>query len=148
MALSIKQDRFVKFYCKGDTMGNATQSYIKAGYKDSDSASYNACRLISTDKIQAAIQAHRATQEQKTDVTREYITAKLQDQYDKADTAKDRTNALRAIDLLGKTIGVYIDTSRDISEQAADPLTEQELEQLREQAKTLTNRQQIKVNTG
>ena len=144
-----KQTQFVEAYCSKDTdtFGNATQSYRKA--YTTATMTPRACkqagaRLLTNVVVKEAIQAYRATQEARQAITRDYITAKLQDQYDKADTAKDRTNALRAIDLLGKTIGIYIDSSQDLTQDKPQPLTEDQQALLQAQAEAAEKEQQFK----
>lgn len=73
--LTPKQQAFVDNYAdpNSDTRGNATRSYIKAGYKDGVGAMQAACRLLSNGKIRQAIDQYRAKIEQKTEVKAEYI---------------------------------------------------------------------------
>ena len=122
--LSPKQEAFCLAY---SASGNATESYKKAGYKakDDNSAAVNASRLIRNDKVQRRlgeiaqqinskkIMDIREIQERLSDIgrqesTEEYITMDG-DRMEKHVAAKD---ALKAMELLGKMQGAFLDRSQ------------------------------------
>jgi len=65
--LTLKQRLFVDYYTAAgsDTYNNATQSAIKAGYKDTKSVEATACNLLRLPKIQKAIDAKLAERRKK-----------------------------------------------------------------------------------
>ncbi|XGU47459.1 terminase small subunit [Fusobacterium necrophorum subsp. funduliforme] len=71
-----KQDLFVKEYLKDL---NATQSYIRAGYKakDEKSAAVLANRLLRKVKIQEKIQAEMAEREKRTEITQDRVLREI-----------------------------------------------------------------------
>lgn len=71
-----KQDLFVKEYLKDL---NATQSYIRAGYKakDEKSAAVLANRLLRKVKIQEKIQKAMAEREKRTEITQDRVLREI-----------------------------------------------------------------------
>lgn len=71
-----KQDLFVKEYLKDL---NATQSYIRAGYKakDEKSAAVLANRLLRKVKIQEKIQAAMKEREKRTEITQDRVLREI-----------------------------------------------------------------------
>ena len=107
--LTPKQKRFVDAYTdqNSETFGNATQSCKKAGYADCKGARVNACRVLAKDYIQAAIKAKNAENEQKTEISRQWLTQSLIDYHQRCKAAGDRTNEARALHLIGQGIDYY-----------------------------------------
>lgn len=68
--LNEKQHKFCLEYVK---TGNATQSYIKAGYKK-ENAEVGASQLLRNIKVQDFIQEHQEKAEKKNIVDLEYLT--------------------------------------------------------------------------
>lgn len=118
--LTQKQRRFIDEYI---ISGNATQAYLKAGYKVSESvARRNASRLLTNADIKAAIEKRNAEiQSEKTaDMTEvmEYLTSVMRGEqtesvatskgvYSNVEvSAKDR---IKAAELIGKRNGAWTD---------------------------------------
>ena len=149
--LTVKQQAFVDNYSDKDseTFGNATKSYIKAGYKNGVGVMQAACRELSKDKIKQAIKAYRAQIEQKTEVKREYVLQCIQDQYTKADEANDRASALRACELLGKSIAMFTDKYEDSTAEKPVSISKELIEELQQEAKNrLNSKDNLKLRVG
>ena len=135
-----KQKAFIDNYCSktSETFGNAAKSYEKAYKTDKMTPrgiAQSACRMLTKDNIIQEIDEYTTKIEQKTEIKREYILTGLQDQYSKADTAKDRTNALRALQLMGQSIALFTDNlNTNITDQQQE-LDEQQQAMARRIAK-------------
>jgi len=115
MALRGKQARFVEEYLVDL---NGTQAAIRAGYS-AKTAQEQSSRLLSNVIVQAAIQAGRAALSARTEITQDRVMADIeaikqdamQPVYD-ADGNKsmlDHKSALRACELQGKHIGMFVE---------------------------------------
>ncbi|HQM30865.1 MAG TPA: terminase small subunit [Syntrophales bacterium] len=114
-----KQERFCQEYLKDL---NATQSYIRAGYKNKiNSARVMAHRLLQKPNIQkriAFLQAERAREVKvsQEDVLRLLVEAVSKDP-DKASTTMKWSDKIRAIELLGKHVGMFQEGGRAMDPQ-------------------------------
>ena len=101
--LNPRQKKFAELYA---ATGNATQSAIGAGYSPK-SAGVNADKLLKNTNIQAYLrtmtEADRASRIATVEELREFWTATLRDG---GHEMKDR---LKASDMLGKSLGVFIE---------------------------------------
>lgn len=115
MALRGKQARFVDEYLVDL---NGTQAAIRAGYS-AKTAQEQSSRLLSNVIVQTAIQAGRAALSARTEITQDRVMADIeaikqdamQPVYD-ADGNKamlDHKSALRACELQGKHIGMFVE---------------------------------------
>lgn len=117
--LTGKQERFCQEYLKDL---NATQSYIRAGYKNKiNSARVMAHRLLQKPNIQkriAFLQAERAREVKvsQEDVLRLLVEAVNKDP-DKASTTMKWSDKIRAIELLGKHVGMFQEGGRAMDPQ-------------------------------
>lgn len=105
MALTPKQARFVQEYLVDL---NATAAAKRAGYKDPNIGR----QLITKNNVSDAIQKAIADRQERTEVTQDYVIRKLKEIADKdASDAQDSdlrfSNKLRALELLGKHLGVF-----------------------------------------
>ena len=104
--LSIRQKKFADCYLIN---GNATQSYIEAGYnvKSRESAEANGCRLIRNDKIVAYIQGKGAEINSSRVATmqevHEYWTATMRD------ISLEPKDRIRASELIARMNGAFLD---------------------------------------
>jgi phage terminase small subunit len=73
MKLSEKQKRFADYYIE---LGNATEAYIRAGYKEKG-ARANASRLIANDSISTYIQARMAEKDKERIASQDEILETL-----------------------------------------------------------------------
>ena len=98
--LSDKQKRFCDEYLIDL---NATQAYIRAGYKPKG-AKENASRLITNDNVQAYIAEKQAELSDKTSITIECVLNGIKDI---AEQGEAENNRLKAFDMLMKHLGGY-----------------------------------------
>ena len=108
MALTAKQKAFVQEYLVDL---NATQAALRAGYSP-NSAQQIATENLSKPLIQDAIQAALKAREKRTEVTQDYVIAKLReivekDASDGPDSELKYANKIRALELLGKHTGAF-----------------------------------------
>ncbi len=128
--LSPRRLAFAKEYVR---LGNGTVTAKNAGY--SENSAYNeANRLLKNDDVVAEIERIRAKAERAETVTRAYVTAGLQDIAENGDM---ESNRVRALELLGKTLRMFVDveqvevrSSRDIA--ALEQFSLEQLEAIRD----------------
>ena len=112
--LSIKQQRFVEQYV---SLGNATQAAKMAGYRPK-AARQMASENLSKPAIDLAVKAELAR------IAEEVTPARVQRRLDaisrNAEAAGQFGPAVRAEELLGKSIGMWIDRSIQLSGQMND----------------------------
>lgn len=105
MALTEQQKKFVQNYLK---TGNATQSYIDAGYKSKGkSAEANSCRLLSNKNVQAYVRKLSQRAEEKAIADMQEIK-ELWTRFAR-DEAEDKRTRLKATEYLAKTNGAFLD---------------------------------------
>lgn len=140
--LTPKQDRFIELYCnpKSETFGNATKSYVKAGYADNKGTGRSAARLINTAQISTAIKAYVAENKAKTEVTRDWCIDKL-----KQITEKEGANdgdIIRAVDGIAKLNGFHREDAPNLERLAeVRQFTEEQRELLRKTLQAITDQQ-------
>lgn len=126
MALTAKQKAFVREYLVDL---NATQAAIRAGYS-SNTATKIASENMTKPDIQKAVQAALKAREKRTEVTQDYVIAKLREIVEKEasdgpDSELKYANKIRALELLGKHTGAFdarVSTAaQDVVED--DPIT-------------------------
>ena len=103
--LSPQQQRFVEEYCLGKT---ATEAARIAGYspKRPDVAG---AKLLKQPHIAAAVAALRAKVAKETSITVAWVQEQLVDTYRAARSDTDLAAANRALELLGKNLGMFAD---------------------------------------
>jgi phage terminase small subunit len=142
-ALTPKQQGFLNEYLID---GNATQACLRAGYRvTAANAGKVGPRLLADPRIQAAITARRSKAAKSQGLTVERIMHELEDLATAAKGSKQHSAAIRAYELLGKQLGMFVDKSEQRQEihiiwEDAGPL--QRLHQLRDarQAAALEDR--------
>lgn len=105
MALTAKQKAFVQEYLVDL---NATQAARRAGYKNSEIGR----QLLTNTNVSSAIQTALKAREKRTEVTQDYVIAKLReivekDASDGPDSELKYANKIRALELLGKHTGAF-----------------------------------------
>lgn len=118
--LTPKQKRFCEEYLVDL---NATQAAIRAGYSPK-TARIIACKLLAKDNITEIIQTRKEKLSKKTEVNQEYVIKslhKIAERCMQAEQAKDKegnpvgdykfdsSGANKAIELIGKTFGQFVD---------------------------------------
>lgn len=110
MALNDKHRRFCDEYLIDL---NATQAYLRAGYKVGlKVAAVNALRLLAKPEVQAYIARRQQELRRKTGITQERVIAEIEkvgfaDAADYTDATLKVSNKLRALELLGKHLGIF-----------------------------------------
>lgn len=130
MLANQRHEEFARGLARGKTID---QAYQDAGFKPNRS---NASRLNSNDSIQnrvAELQERAATN---VVLSREWVLEQLIDNAMKAKLRNDGSVANRALELLGKEIGMFVDR-KEIRTGPLDEATPDELEQLREELVSL-----------
>lgn len=134
--LTLKQEKFIEYYCNqsSDTFGNAYRSYIKAGYSNNPSSAISASQLLNNPKMAKHIADYRAglkaKEEQKANISRDYYINQLIERYNEYKDS-DHTNALKAFEMVGKVLGLYIDRKEiEQTTHTSANLAPQELEAL------------------
>lgn len=105
MALTAKQKAFVQEYLVDL---NATQAARRAGYKNPEIGR----QLITNNNVSSAIQAALKAREKRTEVTQDYVIAKLReiaekDASDGPDSDLKYSSKIKALELLGKHVGAF-----------------------------------------
>lgn len=103
--LNARQQRFVDEYCIDL---NATQAAIRAGYSK-NTAEVQASRLLRNVKIAEAIEAKRKRLEVKAEVSAEWVLKELVDNVKVAKESGDLNPANKALELIGKHLGMFTD---------------------------------------
>ena len=87
---------------------NATQAYIRAGYKVSETvASVNACKLLGNTKIQNLVQKAMAERASRCRISQDEVIMQLKSiAFNEGARDSDR---IRALDLLGRHLGMFRD---------------------------------------
>ena len=101
--LSEKQARFVELYAM---YGNAAKAYREA-YGVSNHSAKNAYKLMKKPRIQKAIEAAKSQMSDDFKLSKAYLVGllrKIAEDEEKPDMAR-----LKAIELLGKSIGMFVD---------------------------------------
>ena len=105
MALTAKQHAFVEEYLVDM---NATQAAIRAGY--SPKTAYNiGSENLAKPEIAAALEKARAERSERTEITADWILNMLRENAEEAKAAGDRAPCNRALELLGKHVGMFKD---------------------------------------
>jgi hypothetical protein len=91
---------------------NASDALAEAGYKRHGN---NAVRLIQSDIIKGRIETLRAVAAYKFDVSREKVLERLWHCAEIAEEMKQMGPAVRAYELIGKEIGMFIDKSAHLN---------------------------------
>lgn len=106
--LTDKQQRFVAEYLIDL---NATKAAIRAGYS-AKNADKIGSQLLGKTRVSEAIQAGKMARSERTEITQDYVLAKLKEIADKpASDANDSdlkySSKIKALELLGKHVGAF-----------------------------------------
>jgi phage terminase small subunit len=102
MPLNPRQQKFVTLYL---ATGNATQSYIDAGYtKDPEAARRNASRMLTNADVAAAIESANAKAVQTAELTAEWWVKGLKEEATYYGDGAQHSARIKAYELLGKRL--------------------------------------------
>ena len=125
LKLNARQKAFCEFYVAS---GNATESAIKAGYKEKY-AGVNVDKLLKNTNIQACIKELQEKAKTSRIMTaierREFLTELIKNGNEKA------ADRLKALDILNKMDGEYMEKIQMTGEIKANPFKELTLEELK-----------------
>jgi phage terminase small subunit len=135
---SMRRKLFAREYVRA---GNQLQAAIAAGYAPG-SADVQGSRLMKRPGVVAEVQRLEALRDAEEKIDRMYVLKGLYDMAEEADKDSDK---IRALELLGKSLGMFVDqvethTTHDVSE-----LQEFSLEQLRATYQELSAKNGAKV---
>ena len=105
MALTPRRKRFCEFYVASL---NAKQAAIEAGYSKT-SARVTGVRILKDPEVQKYIVEQQAEAAERNNVTVDEVIEKLRETYVDAKKANQNGPAVRAVELLGKTVGMFKD---------------------------------------
>ena len=100
--LNARQLQFCRLYVSS---GNASESYRRAGYSVNQ-AHVDSSKLLTKPSIQAEVARLRELQVTETAVDRAYVVSRLRHI---AEYGEKETNRLRATELLGKSVGLFVE---------------------------------------
>ena len=147
MGLTIKQKAFAEYYIK---LGNATESYIKAGYKASkrEVAEANARKLLGKDSVKKYIKMEEISNNRIADATEilEYLTKGMRQELEEEvvvmvnkgeftsepQTVKKKISikdSNKCAELLGKRYGLYtekVEVNGDMGVKIVDDIPDEE----------------------
>jgi phage terminase small subunit len=104
-----KHQKFVDNYL---TCGNATKAAIAAGFKKKGARVW-ACRLLKKPEIKAAVEAHKEKLTAQEEIRREKILNRLNQVAFASKLKRVKTsNILKALELLGKHLGLFVDKTK------------------------------------
>ena len=89
--LTPKQAAFIEAYCnnQSETFGNASKSYVKAGYKPSAQDRQNACRLVTKSYMKQAITDYAAKNETRQAYTADIVRQRIDETWQMAKAKGD-----------------------------------------------------------
>ena len=133
---SPRQELFCILYAtptEKETFGNAMQSYIHAGFKDTPSANGNSIRLIVKDSIKNRIAEIYAEYKQKSEITNARQVSRFEELSEGAQEKGDYSSAIRAEENLSKHIGFYKeDNKQQIGDVEDSPKPEEAIKRSQE----------------
>jgi phage terminase small subunit len=102
-----KQEAFVREYLIDL---NATQAYIRAGYKVSEEvARRNGHRLLTNADVASAIEEAQAKRAEESSISAKYVLDSIQRVAETAERENKFSDAIRGFELLGKHLGIFVE---------------------------------------
>lgn len=85
---------------------NGTRAMLRAGYsgKRPENA---ACKLLAKAQVRKALDAARARRQKRTEVTQDYVIAKIQDAVERCEYTRDNDGVFKGAQLLGLHLGMF-----------------------------------------
>lgn len=101
--LKPKEERFCQEYVIDY---NGTQAAIRAKYKPSDAAN-RASRLLKKAEVSARIHELEKEMAQRLAISQDFVMIQLMQRYEECRKQRDNKNALKALELMGKHLGMF-----------------------------------------
>lgn len=98
-----KEERFCQEYVIDY---NGTKAAIRAGYKQSDAAN-RATRLLKKAEVSARIHELEKELAERLAISQDFVMIQLMQRYEECREQKDNKNALKALELMGKHLGMF-----------------------------------------
>lgn len=111
--LTDKQIRFCEEYLLDN---NGTQAAIRAGFS-AQSASQGAANLLAKPHVRAYLEQLRDELRETTKMSREKVVFMLLQAHADARDDKQRGAQVRAAELIGKSLGIFVDVTKDETEK-------------------------------
>ena len=95
--------------------GDELEAFKKAGYREDDTDGLTrrrARQLLNNKKVQARIAEFQELALKRISWTKEKVLEKMNEVYQSAMTESDHTNANRALESIGKHLGMFVDLSK------------------------------------
>lgn len=106
--LSPKEERFCREYVIDY---NGTQAAIRSGYKVSDAAN-RATRLLKKAEVSARVRELQQEMAQRLALSQDYVVIQLIGTYNECKDRDDPKNALKALELMGRHLGMFEKTKK------------------------------------
>lgn len=126
-SLTTRQRRFVEEYAVD---GSATQAAIRAGYSPDSARSIGHENLTKPD-IRRAIDAREAERAAVVGATADYVVAALVANHERASAAGRFADSIRALELLGRRLGLWAERPEADATRAADMVERMERARVR-----------------
>jgi hypothetical protein len=127
--LTPRQLRFVEEYLVDL---NATEAYKRAGYtaRNDNVAAANASALIRNHKVSAAIQEGFRARSERTAIDQDYVLRRLKAEAELRGEGASHSARVRALELLGKHLGMFPDRIKHGGDEKSPPITFTEEEKI------------------
>ena len=102
-ALRGKEERFCREYVIDY---NGTKAAIRAGYKTDDAAN-RAYRLLKKAEVSARVRELEKEMAERLGLSQDYVVVQLVQRYEECKEQGDNKNALKALELMGKHLGMF-----------------------------------------
>ena len=110
--MTAMQEKFCMEYA---ATGDELEAFKKAGYREDDTDGLTrrrARQLLNNKKVQARIAEFQELALKRISWTKEKVLEKMNEVYQSAMTESDHTNANRALESIGKHLGMFVDLSK------------------------------------
>ena len=105
---SPKEERFCREYVIDY---NGTKAAIRAGYKETNAAN-QATRMLKKAEVSARVRELQQEVAQRLMLSQDYVVIQLVNTYNECKDTDDSKNALKALELLGKHLGMFEKTRK------------------------------------
>ena len=99
---------------------NATQAYIRAGYKNNQHSHIYAYKILQNITIQKHLQEQKQKQAEKAEISIQWIIQELKQMYERCQSSLSSPGAIagatKQLELLGKYLGMWIDKTEHSGE--------------------------------
>jgi phage terminase small subunit len=119
--MTTRQKQFVEEYL---VTLNSTQAAIRAGYSPK-TAEQQGYQLLHHPKVSEAIRDSQQERASRLEIHADWVIDRLKDEYEAASAACHRSAAIRALELLGKHLGLFSDKPREDPTESVEVVLKQ-----------------------